>query len=146
MSRRGGGGRSGAAALGGPIRMSAPAVRPAPPPAMPAIRVANPSPRVSPAGTSINASANNEGYSLSARQTFGGVNKNVFVEGQVNGAWNGQPSFGAAVGMSHGASCRRSHFSVPCVGCCSKSISKKIKLTTMLCRWSITLLNCQRYQ
>ena len=120
MSRRGG---SGAAALGGPIRMSAPAVRPAPPPAMPAIRVANPSPRVSPAGTSINASANNQGYSVSARQTFGGVNKNVFVEGQVSGAWGGQPSVGGMVGMSHGASCRLSHFSFPCLGCCSESNS-----------------------
>ena len=108
--------RSGAAALGGPIRMSAPAVRPAPPPAMPAIRVANPSPRVSPAGTSINASANNEGYSLSARQTFGGVNKNVYVEGQVSGAWGEQPSFGVGAGMSHWSSCRRSHFFSPMRG------------------------------
>ena len=98
MSRRGG---SGAAALGGPIRMSAPAVRPAPPPAMPAIRVANPSPRVSPAGTSINASANNEGYSLSARQTFGGVNRNVFVEGQVSGAWGQQPSIKIEKNQTH---------------------------------------------
>ena len=94
--------RSGAAALGGPMRISAPAFRPAPAPAMPTIRVPNPAPRVSPAGFSGSASANNEGYSVSARQTFGGVNRNVFVEGQVSGAWGQQPSFGGMVGMSHG--------------------------------------------
>ncbi len=139
--------RSGAAALGGPMRISAPAVRPAPAPAMPAIRVANPAPRVSPAGFSVsNVSANNEGYSVSARQTFGGVNRNVFVEGQVSGAWGEKPSFGGMAGMSHGPSCRPSHFLVPCAGCCSESKSKKIKLTMMRCRWSNPLLNGQRYQ
>ena len=93
--------RSGAAALGGPMRISAPAVRPAPAPAMPAIRVPNPAPRVSPAGFSGSASASNEGYSVSARQTFGGVSRNVFVEGQVSGAWGQQPSIKIEKNQTH---------------------------------------------
>jgi hypothetical protein len=101
MPRRGGGApfRSGAAALGGPIVMKPAAPRPAPPPAMPSIVVSNPAPRQSPAGLSGTVTANNEGYNVTARQTFGGVNRNVFVEGQMSGSWDGQPSFGGMVGM-----------------------------------------------
>ena len=55
-------------------------------------QVPNPAPRVYTAWFSGFASDNDVGYSVSARQTFGGVSRNVFVEGQVSGAWGQQPS------------------------------------------------------
>jgi hypothetical protein len=103
MSRRGGAPpRSGAAALGPVIRMNPPTFRPAPPPTLPSIRVANPTPRTSPAGLAVqgNLSSNGE-YSLSARQTFGGVNQNVYVQGTVQGNLAGTPDVAIEAGMLH---------------------------------------------
>jgi len=42
--------------------------------------------------------ANNQGYSGAGRVTFGTPNRNVYVQGQVNGGWSGRPSVGAMVG------------------------------------------------
>ena len=90
--------RSGASALGGTIRMTAPAARPAAPIQTQVIRIPNPAPRTSPAGLSGTINANNEGYRATARATVGNANRSVFVEGQVSGGWNGQPSLGGMVG------------------------------------------------
>ena len=90
--------RFGASALGGPIRMAAPAPRPAAPIQTQTIHFANPAPRVSPAGISGTINANNQGYSATARATVGNANRSVFVEGQVSGGWSGSPSFGAMAG------------------------------------------------
>ena len=90
--------RSGASALGGSMRISTPAARPAAPIQTQVIRIANPAPRTSPAGLSGTINANNQGYSATARATVGNANRSVFVEGQVSGGYSGQPSFGGMVG------------------------------------------------
>ncbi len=65
---------------------------------MQTIHIPNPNPRTSPAGLSGSFGANNQGYNGTGRVTVGGPNRNVFVEGQVNGGWSGRPSVGGMVG------------------------------------------------
>ena len=86
--------------LGGPITMQNPfLVRGfGPMGPMPNLSFPNPNPRVSPAGLSGTFNANNAGWDASLRQTFGGINRSVFVQGMAQGAWGGKPAFGGMVG------------------------------------------------
>ena len=59
--------------------------------------ISTPNPKAPPK-FSGSLNANNQGYSGSGRVTFGTPNRNVYVQGQVNGGWSGRPSVGATVG------------------------------------------------
>ena len=63
---------------------------------MQTIRIRSPNPKAPNFSGSLNA--NNQGYSGNGRVTFGTPNRNVYVQGQVNGGWSGRPSVGATVG------------------------------------------------
>jgi hypothetical protein len=65
---------------------------------MQTIHIPNPNPRTSPAGFSGSFNAENRGWSGSGRVTVGGPDRNVFVQGDINGGWSGRPSVGGMVG------------------------------------------------